>query len=245
MHFININYRLTYYSGLIFSFCEEVRVSSEKIALFKGLKVVIHKGLDIGDNAEYTNTLIGSSPDKKYPDKGGSWLKTFFSSEEVSEDPKKKQREDILKNLEIVISTCLFCISDNKLSVEISKQGLAGFSSVDNVKLSHPSLEILDPIMNKYPNEFLRSVIEIWKTSLNTNEEDSKKLLKLLLSMDFNGKTFLQALSTYVDTLKINKKKDNESINIEVLSICHLICAVFSCITEESITKLSDDRRSF
>ena len=161
VHFLRSGVRLEYYSKLINSFCDEVRNASEKNTLFKGLKVVLHKALDIGDDLEFTKTLISSSPEKKISEKSGGWIKSFFKSDEVSQDPRDKEKLEVLNNLETVISTCLFCIANCKLSVEISKFGIGAYLSHENSKLAHPALEILNPIMSKFPNEFIKSLFEI------------------------------------------------------------------------------------
>lgn len=245
MHFLKPPTRLNYYSELISSFCDEIFIASEKTILFKGLKVVLHKSLDIGEDIKFTETLINNSPYKKNTEKNSSWFKNIFSSEENNEDPKDKERLEILKTLEKVIPTCLFCISDDKLCVEVNRLGVSPFSVPDKSKLSHVSLEILDPIMSKYPNEFVRFLIEIWKAYSKENEEENRKLIKIILSLNFKGKIFLQAVNAYVDRLKISSKKKNENNNIDVIFICHFISAVFSCITDESIPSLSEDHKGF
>ena len=245
MHFVSSSVRLDYYSKLINSLCNELKYASEKTTLFQGLKVVFLKALGIGENLEFTKTLINSSPEKKVSDKG--WMKSFFSSDQALKDPKEEAKKEILKQIENVISTCLFCIEDFKINIEMSRFGVGALSSQEQAILTHPALEILNPVMDQFPNEFTKSLLEIWKSTIKTQEDISRKLIAVIISMNFKGKIFLQAINTYIDSLKLSakNKKNSETNNFEILTICHFVCAVFSCITSESISTLAEDRRTF
>ena len=63
--------------------------------------------------------------------------------------------------------------------------------------------------------------------------------------MEFNGKVFVQAINAYVDSMKISKKRAQDNSFTELIIVCHFFCAVFSCITSDSITNLGEDKKIF
>lgn len=244
MHFLTKALRLNYYSNLVNSLCEELKYASEKTTLLQGLKVVLLKALEIGPDLEFTKTLINSSPEKKASDR--RWVKSFFGGENGSKEPKIELKTEILKKIEIVVSTCLFCIDDFKITVNITQFGVGPLSIQEQPLLSHPVLEILNPIMDKYPTELIKAMFDIWKSCISSLQETSKKLVILIISMNFNGKIFLQALNNHIESLKLSaKKKNSDSNSSEILMICHFVCSVFSCSAPESITKLVEERKNF
>lgn len=226
-----------YYARLIHSFCEEIPKASEKASLFEGLKVVLHKALDIGGTA-MVKTAITYSQDTK--SKG--WLFGMFAKGESQNSNENELKIEVLGELETVIGTCLNSINECTLAVEVSSKGVGMMSGGSSVKISHPALNILNPILDKYPNEFMLAVIRLWRK--NMGDAVYKKLIAIIISMSFNVKSLVQAFNFYIDKEKLIVKKQNID-KISIISICHIFCAIFSCLLDESVTSIVEEKRLF
>ena len=235
MQFLAVQNRLDYYQKLIFSFCEGIPKTPDKQPLLNGLKAVLHRALEIGEDRDYIDPPIPMNAEKK-----SAWR--IFGSSRIQENQEINIKFEIMNKLESVIKTCLLCINNFNLPVEVSKDGTGVFKTGNLNRANLPVLEILNPIMVKYPNETVCAVINLWKTKLS--DEDTKKIVFIMICLHSDLKVVLSSIVGYLDKIPTGKKQVLDSV-AEISGICHLVYSVFACSTEDAIPKRPEDCLTF
>jgi hypothetical protein len=228
MQFLPLSTQSEYYKKLVNNFCQGIPKTPDKTPLLLGLKAVLHRALEIGEEK--------SDP---VPQKGGilSYLRGSGSSA-----PQIDVKSEILLKLPEVLQTFLSCVGNFNLPVEVSKSGTGLFKSGNLNRGTLPVLEILNPIMLKYPNETISSIFQLWKGK--ANDEEAKKIVFLMVSLSFELKILIIGLGQCIEKVKQDKKLALD-IPAEIVAACHFLYSVVACVAEESIPKKTDETSNF
>ena len=229
MQFLTLPNQLDYYKKLINNFCDGIPRTPDRQPLLQGLKAVLHRALDIGEVRENPEPPAASSSRS---------MMSFLKGSQVNSGPTIDLKAEILAKLPEVLATFLVCLNNFNLPVEVTRAGTAFFKNAGVNRSSFQVLEILNPIVQKYPNETVVAVVQLWKNK--QSDEETKKIVYLMISLNVEIKVLVSGLNLVIDKLKPDKRQvvDNSA---EIIAICHLLYSVVACVPEESIPKRAED----
>jgi len=250
---------MEYIEVLIENFCKEIQKAEDSAALFDGLQAILHHSLDINKQSRADpNILIHNYPElqRPIPQAKTSFLdgvkKIFRSSEEqVQVNPYF----NIFKNFEMVLNTCIKCISEtnNNQSGYILGCPSSEMSEGSTIGNSH-ILDLLNPVMAKFPAELMIAAMDIWmKRTIMTDDlvqemdQDLLKLMSIIISLDTSPAIVIRALNQFTSDLNLAqyKRKNDVSSTYKEAAVAHFAYCLYGFYPKSKLDMDSDDKREF
>lgn len=252
---------------LITSFCGMIQPSEDNEIVFSGLSVIIREIMSLaalpqlGRRASLTPKGFlerKTPPPPKTISVFEKVSKLFSAGDEVKEanTPHKQTLNTLFNQFQLIVLQCLQCIPLHEDEMNIRITGISPYSDQPEIPVlkDTSTLELLTPIIEDFPVEFVSAVCKIWiqeSTRLDyefhQESEILPKLMRICISFKVHLAVLLSCIHTYIamdlNLHQFNKKKSVIETDEHEVPLAALIYALVSYLPRESLSLESEEQK--